>query len=300
MPLSWKFCARSGQWGINMEDIISRNRKLIYLKNIGIPNNIIISKVDKVKAGLPLAPHIHSGCFELCCFYSGMQTYAVGSRQYRVWGGDCFFTCPDEQHDTFGTVEEKSGFYYIIFELSPETDFLMLGAEAAAYIYQRFKEAPRIFKGGRNVTKLFDLIFQTYFEQSPLRKGRILALLTEMFYLLTKKLQKSEAITAEMPLEIRRAIDLIEKHPGITLTNQEMARCSGISVSYFKQEFKSATGLTPHDFQLRKKIEIAEQLLTDNRSVTDIAYSLGFSSSQHFATTFKKYKGFSPTDYKRR
>jgi AraC-like DNA-binding protein len=50
---------------------------------------------------------------------------------------------------------------------------------------------------------------------------------------------------------------------------------------------------------LRRKIERSQRLLSQQSlSVTSIAHSLGFSSSQHFASAFKRYVGVSPTAYR--
>lgn len=283
-----------------MEEHWSENYKLIDLSNLKIPNSIIISKVDHLKAGVPLSSHTHPGCFELCCFYSGLQTYAINKRKYLVRGGDCFFTCPDEPHDTFGTVEEKSGFYYIIFELNPAGDFLLMGAEAASYLYHTFMGAQdRVFHGGKKITGIFYNIMMTYMEKSPFCRARVISLLTELFYQIAKLLQNSKQVIPEIPPGIQEVITAIESTPEISMTIEQMAECSGMSVTSFKQEFKSAKGMSPHDFHMRKRIEKAEQWMTGNYNITDIAFQLGFSSSQHFATVFKKYKGITPTEYKK-
>ena len=55
------------------------------------------------------------------------------------------------------------------------------------------------------------------------------------------------------------------------------------------------------EYGLRLKIEKANHLLNANkRSITDIAYDLGFSSSQYFATVFKRYQSITPGEYRLR
>lgn len=275
-------------------------RTLLDLNKLNIPNHIIIGKVENWKAETPLESHVHPGCFELCCFFSGKQTYAINGRPYVVQGGDCFFTCPDEPHDTYGTVEEKSGFYYIIFELRPGSDFLYMGKQAAAYIYSTFMEArDRIFHDGEKLKGIFDQIMMTVAEKNPCCRARIISLLTELFYQVVKFLRNERQNQYEIPPNMKDIISVIESNPETSMLVEEMADRCGVSVTHFKQVFKSVKGMSPHDFRMRKRIEIAEQAIGKGSSIMEIAFQLGFSSSQHFATVFKKYKGITPTQYKK-
>jgi len=64
--------------------------------------------------------------------------------------------------------------------------------------------------------------------------------------------------------------------------------------------FHRTTGLNPKEYIIRRKIEIAKQMLLENRNITSIAFDLGFSSSQNFATVFKKLTCITPSDYKKK
>lgn len=64
--------------------------------------------------------------------------------------------------------------------------------------------------------------------------------------------------------------------------------------------FGSLTGFTTNDFILRLKVEEAARILERDptRTVTAIAHELGFSSSQYFATVFRRYLRVSPGEYR--
>jgi AraC-like DNA-binding protein len=63
--------------------------------------------------------------------------------------------------------------------------------------------------------------------------------------------------------------------------------------------FKAATGLSPNDFLQRHRIEVArEQLANPRRTITNIAMSTGFNSSQYFSNVFQKYCGMTPSEYR--
>lgn len=92
-----------------------------------------------------------------------------------------------------------------------------------------------------------------------------------------------------------RARELLDHQPGRAWTITSLATMSGLSPSRLNACFKTETGVTPHRYLMRARIEAARTLLRDTeRSVTDIAHELGFASSQHLATTFKAITGTSP------
>ncbi|HVK23066.1 MAG TPA: AraC family transcriptional regulator [Actinokineospora sp.] len=78
----------------------------------------------------------------------------------------------------------------------------------------------------------------------------------------------------------------------------QLVEISGLSASRFFEVFRAETGTSPKDYLLRRKIASARDLLRVNRdlSISDVAHSLGFSTSQYFATVFRRYYGCSPSE----
>ena len=73
-----------------------------------------------------------------------------------------------------------------------------------------------------------------------------------------------------------------------------------LTPNYFGDLVKKETGKTPVEFIQAKVIHLAkEQLHTTDDTVTEIAYRLGFQSSQHFNRYFKRITGFTPTEYRK-
>lgn len=78
---------------------------------------------------------------------------------------------------------------------------------------------------------------------------------------------------------------------------------AGLPLSYrqLARHFEKAREISPKRYQQQARVEEARRLLRfTRRSVTEIAYELGFSSSQHFATQFRSVTGVSPLAYRRR
>ncbi|WP_081824398.1 helix-turn-helix transcriptional regulator [Paenibacillus sp. UNC451MF] len=59
-------------------------------------------------------------------------------------------------------------------------------------------------------------------------------------------------------------------------------------------------GQSPANYMDRLRIELACQILLQKEiSVTTVAMDIGYKTSQHFATVFKKYMGLSPSQWRR-
>lgn len=82
---------------------------------------------------------------------------------------------------------------------------------------------------------------------------------------------------------------------------EELAQVAGVSVTSFFAKFKATFATTPWKYVTRVRLTEAHRLLSETpASVTDIAAATGFSSSSHFATSFIKFFGESPSEYRRR
>lgn len=70
--------------------------------------------------------------------------------------------------------------------------------------------------------------------------------------------------------------------------------------SQFQRLFKKATGMSPWNYILRARCRHGcDQLRTSRTSITTLAHALGFSSSQHFSTVFRRLTGHAPGEFRR-
>ena len=72
-----------------------------------------------------------------------------------------------------------------------------------------------------------------------------------------------------------------------------------LSSNYFGDMFKKETGKSPQEYIQEKVIELAKERISDTAdTVSQIAYSLGFQYPQHFCRLFKKWVGYTPSEYR--
>ena len=74
----------------------------------------------------------------------------------------------------------------------------------------------------------------------------------------------------------------------------------GLSEGETSRTFKKLTGKSPMDYVIHYRIKVATILLKNtSKSITDIAFEVGFSSSNYFTIAFKKITGLTPSEYKK-
>ncbi|TXK84597.1 response regulator [Paenibacillus sp. N3.4] len=99
---------------------------------------------------------------------------------------------------------------------------------------------------------------------------------------------------------VHKAIDYIENNFGMEgLSLQDVARYVHISPTYLSILFKKEKNITFSDFLLQSRMKAAiEMLRISGLKSYEVAEKVGYSNPQYFSQCFKKYTGFSPTDYK--
>lgn len=78
------------------------------------------------------------------------------------------------------------------------------------------------------------------------------------------------------------------------------ARGAGLSPFHFLRLFANVLGVTPHQYLVRARLRRAARLLAEEgRSITDIAYDVGFGDLSNFVRTFRRAAGVSPRAFRR-
>jgi AraC family transcriptional regulator len=94
---------------------------------------------------------------------------------------------------------------------------------------------------------------------------------------------------------LKRAIDYVEARLDKPVSLADVASSAGLTRMHFAAQFRAATGLRPHEYLLRRRIERAQEMLVGTgMSLVDVALSVGFQTQAHFTSVFKRYAGQPP------
>jgi AraC-like DNA-binding protein len=97
-----------------------------------------------------------------------------------------------------------------------------------------------------------------------------------------------------------RLSEYIEDHLADDFSVSDLSHAAGGSTTEVTSGLRAVTGYSPWQFVVRRRAERAKSLLTSSQlAITEIALACGFSSSQHFATVFKKQVGTTPSAFRR-
>ena len=83
------------------------------------------------------------------------------------------------------------------------------------------------------------------------------------------------------------------------MSPDDVVQVVNMSASYFNEKFKEMTGINFVEYVTRTRVEKARNLLLNpNRSVSEVAFEVGFQSLSQFNRAFRKVVGEAPRDYR--
>lgn len=95
--------------------------------------------------------------------------------------------------------------------------------------------------------------------------------------------------------QLRKAKELIESKLDGDLTIADIALECGLTPSYFSRQFARSTGLAPHRWLLKRRVEKAKSLMREtNLRLSEIALACGFADQSHFTRVFSGAEGTTP------
>lgn len=111
--------------------------------------------------------------------------------------------------------------------------------------------------------------------------------------------EKLFGVESSVVLRMYQAAESVSKNFS-DITEEDVAKEFSMSYSYFSRCFKKVLGISFSKYLNDVRIDNARKmLLTTDKSVTDIAVEVGFSSASHFIYAFRNRTGVSPLVYKK-
>jgi AraC-like DNA-binding protein len=120
--------------------------------------------------------------------------------------------------------------------------------------------------------------------------------------LLARSYGKDAAVSPYLDMRLGRVLSKIDTDASQTFHLKDLAAEAGMSERSFLRYFRKATGFSPADYMIRKRVERAEELLFregEKTSVTEIAFRCGFNDSNYFSRQFRRVTGKTPRSCRR-
>lgn len=113
-------------------------------------------------------------------------------------------------------------------------------------------------------------------------------------------LKTDKKVIEDVPFRIRHVINYINENINEKIDIDELAKLTKWKKHHFIRIFSSIIGITPYQYILINKIEIAKALIEEtDQPINEIAFDLGFVNYSNFGHIFKKICFTSPENYRK-
>jgi AraC family transcriptional regulator len=101
------------------------------------------------------------------------------------------------------------------------------------------------------------------------------------------------------PWRLKLAYAYVEAHLAGSVPLADLSRAAGFTDMHFARLFRVSTGVSPHNYILRRRIDAAQAaLMSADHAMLDVALMVGFRTQAHFSAVFKKLTGLPPRQWR--
>lgn len=256
--------------------------------------------------------------FSIKYVVEGSELYSVNGNKYVV--KDKQYLLANKHSEGFVEVDSKKSVTGICIDVAPHilseviASYLKPDASIADLELDTFFNTPSFLENmysakhthlGQYLLQLENMLIHKIASTSDFNK--------EFYYTLSEKivddhipvikqLQNVKAIKLETKKTLYRKLlkahHFLAENFNTDLSIELVARDCGISEYHFFRLFKSAFGISPHQFLIAQRLNFAKQLIEKERpNITTLAMEAGFPDVASFSKSFKKQFGLSPSNY---
>lgn len=284
-------------WEKNKQVITYKEHKVPGLKNFSHQNTTSSMNADPF--------HYHSDIIEIHCMIKGERVVYLesdaGLTSYVIYGNEAFVTFPYEIHQNGDSSQTPCEFYAFQIDLKERDNLLGLNKEYSNHLCEQLMSMKeRHLSLSSTEITLLRRAFNMFSSNNPHDMRTAVLTLSNFLFNLQYMTPVNHGVRDVMDENIKRVIQYISQNLTTSINLDKLAEVSSYSLSRFKTKFKDEIGVPPAEYITLQKIKYAKKLLeTTDMSVTELAYELGFSSSNYFSTVFKKILNVSPQQYKK-
>ena len=264
-----------------------------------MPDQITIDKVQHKAADDMPDMHFHT-CYELYFLISGERRYFIGHTIYDVTPGNVVLIPRNELHQTTALHNKGYDRYVLYFYEESIRELLhSLGEQTVESFFQSgcFHLPP---EHSEQIRKLLDQMAREANQKDCFSKILTKTLLHQILLCVFRHGIKKSREKNENTDKIQEVARYISENYGTNISLEQASKLAFMEKTYFSKQFKKMTGFGFHEYLIQTRLKAAEQLLRlTTLSISEISEQCGFSGSNYFGDVFHRWKGMSPTDYRK-
>ena len=248
------------------------------------------------------APHAHA-TWSIGAVDGGSSVLTRNRQQRRLGPGDVVLIAPDEVHCcnpeddgrwSYQMLYLESAWLHAVVGESTDKSTGACGTGVAIAEPLRDVLAPRLHA---RLTRLNALLFSD--AALPDKEAALVLFAGDVFVRRGSSVRQPALTDPVQRDRLRRVYEAIAERCSETLRLDELAALAGMSRYHLLRAFRAVYGLTPHAWQVDRRIARARRLLGQGMSLAETALVLGFADQSHFQRAFKQRVAATPGEYRR-
>lgn len=249
---------------------------------------------------------------EIVFIRKGTYEFEINLETYILKEGDICFINSEDLHKMAGkaktTIHDVLLFDSKILNFTYEDDFEE--NVIAPFVAKEKRFPPVITPQNSNYQRISTIIQKLMIQSIEQNNGWYCScklLLLELLNIMEEQhllLSSNKLLSATDKQKISRYKDItsyIEKNYAEPITLQQLADIIPCNSQYLCRFFKEITGITPIQYLIQKRVEYACEMLKETtKSILEISLDCGFDNVSYFIRQFKKLKGCTPKEYRRK
>jgi AraC family transcriptional regulator, L-rhamnose operon regulatory protein RhaS len=252
-----------------------------------------------------LKPDRHSDTFEIHYMVRGHLRWSVEEEQHEFSTGRVFVIRPNELHGGDEGSIQPCEHYWFRIQFPAKSALPSLTVAETQVMRDAYEHLTnRTFAASPEVKDFLERLLEEH-RRGRAEQGVLMArsMLHALLITILRDHDRHQQAAKQKPMvtwHVRRTLEWLEgKLFESEVRLDAVASNVGLSPAGLRARFKAETGYTLHEYLIHRRVEEAHRRLSSTgEDITNIAHNLGFSSSQYFATVFRRETGMTPGEYR--
>lgn len=258
-----------------------------------------LNNIDARIVHLSEQPHSHDHLHHQIIFgLTGHAEFDIAGISGFIQKGVGCIVPSSNAHTFFGNQENQ----LVILDITENIGLFELESAFTHNVLDSILDSPKYFQFGQEMQAILEVLgreLNTVKNNKPATNAIAQCLLHSLYHRLRGDIRVEEVQHSRDRIDLVRIKRYIHGHIGAKIQTADLARLCNLSESHFYQKFRENTGISPYQFVIDERIKVASKMLVESdKTITEICFSLGFSSQSAFTNVFRKKTAMSPSQYR--